>query len=193
MPGTRSRLASKNHEMCTICSKPNGDNWISFELCERWTHSECMGYSVDEYKFLERSANVKFMCTGCSTTGSKLGGGKYHEDITRGIEELKDILQIAKSVMQSIADASNAPQNQKAKYSDVLKSGNEYALELRFSGIPEYNSSNENEKIEGAKIFEHEEKALCECINKLGVNPNEVFSFRRLGKFDPNFKNPGSY
>ncbi|XP_063727282.1 uncharacterized protein LOC134854854 [Symsagittifera roscoffensis] len=122
MPVTRSRLASKNHEMCTICSKPNGDNWISCELCERWTHGECMGYSVDEYKFLERSANVKLMCTGCSTTGSKLGGGKCHEDITRGIEELKDTLQIAKSVMQSITDASNAPQNQKAKYSDVLKS-----------------------------------------------------------------------
>ena len=118
-----------------------------------------MGYSVDEYKFLERSANVKFLCTGCSTTGSKLGGGKCHEDITRGIEELKDTLQIAKSVMQSIADASNAPQNQKAKYSDVLKSGNEYALELRFSGILEYKSSNENKKIERAKFLNTRKKS----------------------------------
>ena len=35
------------------------------EDCEKWTHSSCMGYSHDIFKFLERTANVKFLCNGC--------------------------------------------------------------------------------------------------------------------------------
>ena len=28
-------------------------------------HSSCVGYSHDIFKFLERTANVKFLCNGC--------------------------------------------------------------------------------------------------------------------------------
>ena len=35
------------------------------EECENWMHNSCMGYSHDIFKFLERTANVKFLCTGC--------------------------------------------------------------------------------------------------------------------------------
>ena len=52
MPEMRNRLASKQSDCCTGCTKPNGENWILCESCQRWTHGGCAGYSNDEYKFL---------------------------------------------------------------------------------------------------------------------------------------------
>ena len=70
-----------------------------------------------------------------------LGSGKCQEDITR--EELEDKLEKVKSVVQSLNSSATAP---KARHSDLFKSGNVYALELRFSGIPENERSSGNDK-----------------------------------------------
>ena len=34
-------------------------------MCEGGEGCSCMGYSHDIFKFLERAANVKFLCNGC--------------------------------------------------------------------------------------------------------------------------------
>ena len=64
MPWTRSRLASKN-DSSFICCNHGGENWIMCESCQHWVHSGCVVYSKDDYKFLERSKNVIFLCDGC--------------------------------------------------------------------------------------------------------------------------------
>ena len=66
MPGSsaRTRLASKQQECSTRCNMSKGENWILCERFQRWTHNTCMGYSKDEFKFLER-ANVTFTCNCC--------------------------------------------------------------------------------------------------------------------------------
>ena len=93
-----------------------------------------MGDSSTEFKFLDRASNLKLMCNGCSISGVKLDGGNGHEDIFRGIEELKDTQGKAKSVVQSLNSLATAPE---AEDSDVLKLGNENAPELGCSGIDE--------------------------------------------------------
>ena len=78
------------------------------------------------------------MCNGCSSSDLKLGGVKCLEEFTRGNVELKDTLEKAKYVKQSQNSSATAL---KAKYSDLSKWGNQYALELRFSGIPQKKSN----------------------------------------------------
>ena len=139
-PKTRTRLSSKQQK-CTVYRGELADVRDQRQVDPQPLHVVL----IDRDQIPGKSPNVKFMCIGCSTSGVKLGGGKSQEDITRGIEELKDSLEKAKSVVQSLNSSAKAP---KAKYFNVLKSGNEYAFELRFSGIPECKNSSGNEKID---------------------------------------------
>ena len=83
-----ARIVSKQkQEAYSVCAQSTG-NWLRCETCNKWTDIHCMGSSSREFKFLERASNSKPLCNGCSTSGVKLGGGKCHEEITRGIEDI---------------------------------------------------------------------------------------------------------
>ena len=94
---TRTRLTSKNQECCTMYSKSAGENWLMCEGCEKWTHSSCMGYSHDIFKFLERTANVKFLCNWCLSADIRAKSTVDVGDLSKDIEDIKESLEIMKS------------------------------------------------------------------------------------------------
>ena len=65
--------------------------------CEKWTHSSCMGYSHGIFKFLERAANVKFLCNGCLSADIRPKSTVDVGELSQGIEDIKESLEIIKS------------------------------------------------------------------------------------------------
>ena len=61
IPGARNPLASKQQGPgipCKICSKKVSENRLQCEICDGWTHSSCMGYTKEEFDFLERGRDI---------------------------------------------------------------------------------------------------------------------------------------
>ena len=192
MPGTRGRLPSKQ-PACPKCTKTTGENWLNCEKCESWTHSACMGYSREEFQFLEKSPNVVFLCNLCLPDAQKnLQSEKPAPEILKDVADLKQTVEAVKTMVGTLMQGTKSPPILEAKYPEVVKTTNDYALELRFSGIPELNfqtgavTSKPNKK----EIFEHDEKLISEAIGYLGVDHTEISGFHRLGKFNPDNTRP---
>ena len=184
MPETRNRLASKQSDCCTVCTKPNGENWIQCESCQRWTHGGCAGYSNDEYKFLARAKNVMFFCDTCLPSAQcNLLKNNFSAEVTKEIADLKATVESVKSAVTALTPTAIEPQ---AKYSSIVKNNAEYSLELRFSGLPEI--SDAPKKPNRKEVFEHDEKQLFDVVHYLGVGKEDISGFRRLGKY--NSQNP---
>ena len=188
---TRARLASKPcGQACTTCEKDSGINWLQCEKCRNWVHSACMGYNTDEFKFLQRTPNVAFMCNDCvgNSSAEVLDTAKA---MMNEIIEMKTVLGDVKQAVQTVQTGTNA-EHQAKLYSNVLKSKSEYSRELRFSGIPEHKIEKviTNKAESRREIFEHEEHQLGAAIKALGVETKEISSFRRLGPFDPDKPRP---
>ena len=56
---------------CNQRAKTTGKNWPQCEKCESWTHSACLGYSKEEFHFLERAQNLVFLCHLCLPDAQK--------------------------------------------------------------------------------------------------------------------------
>ena len=152
-----------------------------------------MGYSADEFKFLEKSPNVMFMCNSCLGNSSVELLETAREVITE-IHEMKTALEEVKKAVKSAPTAKAVkPENPQGKlYSDVLKSKSDFSRELRFSGIPEYKAEQikPNRAENRREIFEHEEEQLGSAMKILGVEAKEISSFRRLGAYNPDKQRP---
>ena len=191
MPGTRSRLASKQDEICQHCNKATGQNWLLCEWCHKWTHSDCMGYTKDEFKLLEKSRNIVFICDPCLPSAKgNMASNAISRELTENVSELKRTVESVKEAVIELGstapDTSAQPTNFEAKYSSITKSSIDYALELRFSGIPELKKPNINRY----DIFAHDEKLLLDAVSNLGIRADEIASFYRLGKFKPDQVRP---
>ena len=122
---TRSRLTSKNQESCTMFSKSVGEDWLMCEGCKKWTHSSCMGYYHDIFKFLERTANVKFLCNVCLNANIRPKSTVDVGELSKGIEDIKESLEIIKSR----PTCNPSPPQLEAKYSSVVKSSSDILME----------------------------------------------------------------
>ena len=143
MPETRNRLASKQSDCCTVCTKPNGENWILCESCQRWTHGGCAGYSNDEYKFLARAKIVMFFCDTCLPSAQcNLLKNNISAEVTKEIADLKATVESVKSAVTALTPTAIEPE---AKYSSIVKNIAEYSLELRFRGLPEISDAPKNQ------------------------------------------------
>ena len=49
-----------------------------------------MGYSHDIFKFLERTANVKFLCNGCLSADIRPKSTVDVGELSKGIEDIKE-------------------------------------------------------------------------------------------------------
>ena len=141
-----------------------------------------MGYSKDEFKFLER-ANVTFSCNSCLQNPPI--DAIDTKELSRDVTELKESVESTRTMVEEVLSCRQ-PQQTLAKYSDVVKTKIDYDHELRFSGIPEYkDAENENtDRVDRSKIFEHDEKLIRSAFENLGLNSIEISSFRLLGKFE---------
>ena len=92
-----------------------------------------MAYSHDIFKFLERTANVKFLCNGCLIANFRPKSTLDVGELTKGIEDIKESLEIIKFLPM----CNPSPPQLEAKYSSVVKSSSDISQELRFSGMPE--------------------------------------------------------
>ena len=102
------------------------------------------------------------------------------EKVTQELQELKSVVQ---EVKQTTAVTSEAK-----LHFPIPKSKPDYKFELRFSGIPEFNSSTKSANRKD--VFEHNEKLLKEVIRVLGVDGYEISSFRCIGQFKPENPRP---
>ena len=165
MPGARNRLASKQQGPgipCKICSKMDGENWLQCENCDGWTHSSCMGYTKEEFDFLERAKNVHFFCETCPVTSKKVTASLTSDvaSLTKSVETMKKTL----NDMMTTKPPSSADTQDKYKNSNTSKL---FDQELRFSGLPELkfqkrelikeNGEKHFTKPDRKLIFEHEE------------------------------------
>ena len=107
-----------------------------------------MGYSHDIFKFLERTAKVKFLCNGCLSADIRPKSTVDVGELSKGIEDIKESLEVIKS--RPTCNPSH-PQLE-AKYSNVVKSSSDIFQELRFSGMPEISMSNDS-KIDKPNIL----------------------------------------
>ena len=198
MPGTRGRIPSKQ-PACRKYTKTTGENWLNCEKCESWTHSACMGYSREEFQFLEKSPNVVFLCNLCLPDAQKnLQSEKPAPEVLKDVADLKQTVEAVKTMVGTLMQGTKSPPILEAKYPEVVKTTNDYALEVRFSGIPELKTSKIENQASGTKnkkpyrkeIFEHDESLLNEVTDFLGVNPAEISSFRRLGRFNAEASRP---
>ena len=92
-----------------------------------------------------------------------------------------------KSVVQEVKQTTAVTSEAKLHF-PIPKSKTDYNFELRFSGIPEFNSSTKSANRKD--VFEHDEKLLKEVIKVRGVNGYEISSFRRIGQFKPEIPRP---
>ena len=102
------------------------------------------------------------------------------EKVTQELQELKSVVQ---EVKQTTAVTSEAK-----LHFPIPKSKTDYNFEVRFSGIPEFNSSTKSANRED--VFEHDEKLLKKVIKVLGVDGYEISSFRRIEQFKPENPRP---
>ena len=86
------------------------------EGCEKWTHSSCKGYSHDIFKFLERTANVQFLCNGCLSADILPKSTVDVGELSKSIEDIKKSLEIIKSW----PTCNPSPPQLEAKYSSVV-------------------------------------------------------------------------
>ena len=145
---------------------------------------------MDDYKFLQRSKNIIFLCDGCIPAAKS----NMCEKSTSLLEELVELKTSVEEVKAAICamSQSSAP-NPEAKYSSAVNSVkylSEYETEIRVSGIPE---SEIEKDLNGScaqnhtrkKIFDDEEANTLGVIENLVLSSVGVSGFRRLGKFDP--------
>ena len=92
-----------------------------------------MGYSKDEFKFLER-ANVTFTCYSCLQ--SPPIDAIDTKELSRDITKIKESVESTRTMVEEVLSCRQRQQTV-AKYSDIVKTKIEYDHELRFSGIPE--------------------------------------------------------
>ena len=134
-----------------------------------WTHSSCMGYSHDIFKFLARTANVKFLCNGCLSADIRTKSTVEVGELSKGIEDITESLEIIKSR----PTCNPSPTELEAKYSNVVKISSDISQELRFSGMPEISMGTDS-KIDISNIFEHDEKMISDTMKYLGANAEEI-------------------
>ena len=184
---TRSRLTSKSQGVLHHVLQVSGEELADVRglMCEKWTHSSCMAYSHDIFKFLERTANVKFLCNGCLSADFRPKSTLDVGELTKGIEDIKESLEIIKSW----PTCNPSPPQLEAKYSSVVKSSSDISQELRFSGMPE-NSMGIDIKNDKSNSFEHDEKMISDTLKFFWANAEEISSFRRLGNFNATNKRP---
>ena len=105
-----------------------------------------MGYSKDEFHFLERAPNVVFLCSSCLPDAQKsLKCDKTAPEVVQDVADLKQTVEAVKAMVRQLVQNDKRPPKTEAKYSDIVKNVSDYALEVRFSGIPEMKSrKNEN-------------------------------------------------
>ena len=82
-----------------------------------------MGYNTDEFKFLQRTPNVAFMCNDCVgySSAKVLDTAKA---MMNEIIEMKTVLGDVKQAVQTVQTGTNA-EHQAKLCSDVLKSKSE--------------------------------------------------------------------
>ena len=145
------------------------------EGCEKWTHSSCMGYSHDIFKFLEKTANIKFLYNGCLSADNRPKPTVDVSEQSKGIEDIKESLEMIKSW----PTCKPSPPQLEAKCSSVVKSSSDISQEeLRFSGLPEISMGTDS-KIGKSDIFEHDEKMISNTMKFFGANAEEISSFRK--------------
>lgn len=205
---TRNRLPSSktsSSNECKVCQRKDGTSWLQCERCRQWVHSVCMGYTVEEFKFLDKSKNVLFVCDECLADDTAHALDTVNSlsleivNLKNSVDEIKEAvcngsresvtqeLQELKSVVQKVKETTAVTSEAKLTF-PIPKSKIDYNFELRFSGIPEFNSSAKSANRKD--IFEHDEKLLKDVIKVLGVDGYEISSFRRIGQFKPENPRP---
>ena len=144
-----------------------------------------MGYSHDIFKFLERTANVKFLRNGCLSADNRSKSTVVVGKLSKGIEDIKESLEIIKSR----PTCNPSPPKLETKYSSVVKSSSDISQELRFSSMPEI-SIGIDRKIDKSNNFEQDEKMISNTMKFLGANAVEISFFHKLGKFNATNKRP---
>ena len=141
-----------------------------------------MGFSKDEFKFLERK-KVTFTCNSCLQ--SPPIDAIDTKELSRDITDLMESVESTRTMVEEIL-SYRQPQQTIAKYSDIVKTKIDYDHELGFSGIPEYKyaENEKTERVDFSKVFKHDEKLIRNAFENLGLNSIEISSFRRLGKFE---------
>ena len=174
MPGSsaKTRIASKQQECCTICNMSKGENWILCERSQTWTHNTCMGYSKDEFKFLER-ANMTFTCSSCLQ--SPPIDAIDTKELSRDITELKESVESTRTMVEEVLSCRQ-PLQTVAKYSDVVKTKIDYDHELSFKGIPEFKDAEKEstERVDRSKVFEPDEKLIQSAFENLRLRKIEL-------------------
>ena len=93
--------------------------------------------------------------------------------MVQDVADLKQTVEAVKAMVGQLVQNDKRPPKTEAKYSDIVKNVSDYALEIRFSGIPEMKPrKNENTSEEQAnktnledvkparkEIFDHDEKS----------------------------------
>ena len=146
------------------------------------------GILLDNFKFLERTANVKFLCNGCISADIRPKSTVDVGELSKGIEDIKESLEI----INSWPTCNHSPPQLEAKYSSVIKSSSDISQELRFSGMTEVSMGTDS-KSDKSNIFEHDEKMISDTMKLLDAKAEEFSSFRLLGKFNAINKRPDKF
>ena len=145
-----------------LCSQDDSSNWLQCEKRRTRVSLRAWVIRADEFKFLEKSPDVMFMCNCCLGNSSIQLLETAREVITE-IHEMKTALEEVKEAVQSVLTAKAVkPENPQDKLCSVVpKSKSDFSRELR---LTEYKAveikPNRAENRRGTKIFEKEEKQL---------------------------------
>ena len=160
---------------------------------------------MEEFIFLGKSKIVLFVCDESLADGTTHAHDTVNSlsleivNLKNSVDEIKEAvsngsqekvtqeLQELKSVVQEMKQTTAVTSEAKLHF-PVPKSKTDYNFELRFSGIPEFNSSTKSANRKD--VFEHDEKLLKEITKILGVDGYEFSSFRRIGQFKPENPRP---
>ena len=100
-----------------------------------------------------------FLCNLCLPDAQKnLQSEKPALEVLKDAADLKQTFEAVKTMVGTLMQGTKSPPTLEAKYLEVVKTTNDYALEVRFSGIPELKTGKiENQALE-RKLKSHIEK-----------------------------------
>ena len=190
--------ASKTPYPCGSCNQECKSKCIECRDCKRWFHQACTPITGPIMNQLGKIRGLFWICDSCISDDPL---ERLSNSVSRELSEIKTTIQDALvDIKSSIVANTQASTNIEAKsFADIVKADfaplikqsinqmknkSDFSKELRFSGIPEYNSVSDI-RPNRSEIFEHDEKSIKDTLENLGFeDPSSIFSSaQRLGKF----------
>ena len=99
---SKNKSKTKNESKCKECTEVVINKGIQCEVCDAWSHIQCIGLPEELYKYLETNESLQWYCTSCNKgIGSFLYNMKAMEERLVNLEKKVDKMHEAMAKLES--------------------------------------------------------------------------------------------